>query len=66
MMYDVRLDPFRIGLTEPIQTARGTIGDLVDLDLAYSPPYGNAKDPVNLAGMVGRNLLDESTIGDCA
>ena len=39
----------------------GTIGDLVDLDLAYSPPYGNAKDPVNLAGMVGRNQLDGIT-----
>lgn len=37
---------------------RGSIADLVDLDLAYSPPYGNAKDPVNLAGMIGRNLLD--------
>lgn len=40
---------------------RGRIGDLVDLDLSYSPPYGNAKDPVNLAGMVGRNLLDGIT-----
>lgn len=39
----------------------GTIGDLVDLDLAYSPPYGNAKDPVNLAGMIGRNVLDGTT-----
>lgn len=37
---------------------RGRIGDLVDLDLSYSPPYGNAKDPVNLAGMIGRNLID--------
>lgn len=27
MMYDVRVDPFRIGLTEPIETARGTIFD---------------------------------------
>lgn len=25
MMFDVRIDPFRIGLTEPIETARGTI-----------------------------------------
>ncbi len=35
-----------------------TAADLVELDLAYSPPYGSAKDPVNLAGMVGANLLD--------
>lgn len=27
MMFDVRLDPFRIGLTEAIETARGTIFD---------------------------------------
>ena len=34
-----------------------TVDDLIDLDLAYSPPYGQAKDPVNLAGMVGENVL---------
>ncbi|WGT48306.1 FAD-dependent oxidoreductase [Tessaracoccus lacteus] len=34
------------------------VGDLIDLDLAYAPPYGQAKDPVNLAGMVGSNVLD--------
>lgn len=32
------------------------VDDLIDLDLAYSPPYGQAKDPVNLAGMVGENV----------
>lgn len=35
-----------------------TAGDLVDLDLAYSPVHGSAKDPVNLAGMVGSNVVD--------
>ena len=35
-----------------------TAGDLIDLDLAYSPPYGQAKDPVNLAGMLAQNVLD--------
>lgn len=35
-----------------------TAYDLIDLDLAYSPPYGSAKDPVNFAGMVGANVLD--------
>ncbi|MFT4279776.1 FAD-dependent oxidoreductase [Microbacterium sp.] len=33
------------------------VDDLIDLDLAYSPPYGQAKDPVNLVGMVGENVL---------
>ena len=32
------------------------VDDLMDLDLAYSPPYGAAKDPVNLAGMLGENV----------
>ncbi|WP_418275359.1 FAD-dependent oxidoreductase [Isoptericola jiangsuensis] len=35
-----------------------TADDLVDLDLAYAPPFGAAKDPVNLAGMVAANTLD--------
>jgi rhodanese-related sulfurtransferase len=34
-----------------------TVHDLADLDLAYAPPYGSAKDPVNLAGMVAQNVL---------
>lgn len=33
-----------------------TVDDLIDLDLAYSPPYGQAKDAVNLTGMVGENV----------
>ena len=34
-----------------------TVDDLAGLDLAYSPPFGSAKDPVNLAGMAASNLL---------
>lgn len=33
------------------------VDDLIDLDLSYSPPYGSAKDPVNMVGMVGSNVL---------
>lgn len=33
-----------------------TASDLADLELAYSPQYGSAKDPINLAGMVADNL----------
>lgn len=36
---------------------RMPIADLIDLDLSYSPPYGQAKDPINLAGMEGDNVL---------
>lgn len=35
-----------------------TIRDLSELELAYAPPFGSAKDPINLAGMAGTNVLD--------
>ncbi|MHB8967669.1 MAG: FAD-dependent oxidoreductase [Thermoleophilia bacterium] len=35
-----------------------TVFDLEHLELAYAPPYGSAKDPVNMAGFVGANLLN--------
>ncbi|MDG4858613.1 FAD-dependent oxidoreductase [Streptomyces sp. T-3] len=33
-----------------------TAPDLADLELAYAPPYGSAKDPVNMAGLIAENL----------
>ena len=35
-----------------------TVYDLEHLELAYAPPYGSAKDPINMAGFVGVNLLE--------
>ena len=34
---------------------------LAELDLAYAPPFGSAKDPVNVAGMIACNVLDGHT-----
>ncbi|MFC1541474.1 FAD-dependent oxidoreductase [Candidatus Latescibacterota bacterium] len=34
-----------------------TVYDLEHLELAYAPPYGSAKDPVNFAGFVAANIL---------
>ena len=34
-----------------------TVYDLEELELAYAPPYGSAKDPVNMAGFVACNVL---------
>jgi NADPH-dependent 2,4-dienoyl-CoA reductase/sulfur reductase-like enzyme/rhodanese-related sulfurtransferase len=31
--------------------------DLVDLDLCYAPPFGSAKDPVMMLGMIADNVL---------
>jgi NADPH-dependent 2,4-dienoyl-CoA reductase/sulfur reductase-like enzyme len=33
------------------------VQDLMDLELSYAPPYGSAKDPVNIAGYAAGNLL---------
>ena len=39
--------------------ARGGLhaDDLVDLDLSYAPPFGSAKDPVMMLGMIADNVL---------
>ncbi|QTL99028.1 CoA-disulfide reductase [Iocasia frigidifontis] len=34
-----------------------TVFDLQELELAYAPPYGSAKDPVNMAGFAAGNIL---------
>jgi NADPH-dependent 2,4-dienoyl-CoA reductase/sulfur reductase-like enzyme/rhodanese-related sulfurtransferase len=34
-----------------------SVTDLEDLELAYAPPYGAAKDPINIAGYVATNAL---------
>ena len=37
----------------------GTVYQLAQLDLAYAPPYGSAKDPVHMAAFAAINDLDE-------
>lgn len=49
---DKRLDVLATALQ-----AGMTVHDLADLELGYAPPFGSAKDPVNLAGMAGQNVL---------
>lgn len=33
------------------------VTDLTDLELCYAPPFGSAKDPVNMAGFVAENVI---------
>jgi len=33
------------------------VSDLEELELCYAPPYGSAKDPVNMAGYVANNII---------
>lgn len=35
-----------------------TIADLPELELTYAPPFGSAKDPVNLLGYVAMNVAE--------
>lgn len=36
----------------------GTVQDLTELDLAYAPPFGSAKDPLHMAGFAAANERD--------
>lgn len=50
---DKRIDVFATAIR-----AGMTVWDLQELELAYAPPYGSGKDPVNMAGFVAGNILD--------
>ena len=45
---DVIATAIRGGITAP---------ELADLELAYAPPFGSAKDPVNMLGYVAENVV---------
>jgi rhodanese-related sulfurtransferase len=45
---DVLATAIRAGLSAP---------ELADLELAYAPPFGSAKDPINMLGYIAENLL---------
>ena len=47
----------RIDVIAAMVTMGGTLEDLKELELCYSPVYGTAKDVVNHAALVGLNLL---------
>lgn len=47
----------RIDVVATALRAGLTVHDLADLELCYAPPFGSAKDPVNLAGMAAQNVL---------
>jgi len=49
---DKRCDVFATAIR-----AEMTAFDLTRLELCYAPPYGSAKDPVNMAGYVIENIL---------
>jgi rhodanese-related sulfurtransferase len=50
---DKRIDVIATAITAGLPAAA-----LADLELAYAPQYGSAKDPVNMLGWVARNLAE--------
>ena len=49
----------RIDVIASLITMGGTLEDLKELELCYSPIYGTAKDVVNMAALVGLNILHD-------
>ncbi|KST79029.1 CoA-disulfide reductase / Polysulfide binding and transferase domain [Lactococcus lactis subsp. lactis] len=47
----------RIDILSTAIKAKLTVFDLPELELTYAPPFGSAKDPVNMAGYTAINLL---------
>lgn len=47
----------RIDVIAALLTKGGTLEDLKDLELCYSPVFGTARDIVNLAALIGLNVL---------
>lgn len=37
---------------------RGTMEDLIELELAYAPPFNSPKSPLNMAGFIAENLKE--------
>ncbi len=55
---DKRIDVMAVAIK-----AGMTVFDLHELELSYAPPFSSAKDPVNMAGYVGENvMLNESKV----
>lgn len=48
----------RIDVISTIMRNNGTIQDMLDSELCYAPPYGSAKDGVNILGMHADNILN--------
>lgn len=48
----------RLDVIATLMHFRGTVHDLAELDFAYAPPFGLAKDPLHMAAFAAQNDLD--------
>lgn len=53
---DKRIDVIATAIRSKI-----TAPELADLELAYAPPYGSAKDPINMLGYIAENIISGLT-----
>lgn len=49
----------RIDILASAIQRKSTIYELTEFEHAYAPPYSSAKDPVNMAGFVAENILQD-------
>jgi NADPH-dependent 2,4-dienoyl-CoA reductase/sulfur reductase-like enzyme/rhodanese-related sulfurtransferase len=54
---DKRIDVMAVAIR-----AGMTVDDLAELELAYAPPFGSAKDPINMAGFMAQNVIDGTLV----
>jgi len=47
----------RVDVISTTMHSGGTVFDLEELELAYAPPYGSSRDPVNIIGFLAGNML---------
>jgi rhodanese-related sulfurtransferase len=47
----------RIDVISTMIQKGATVFDLEEAELCYAPQFGAAKDPINMAGMIGANIL---------
>jgi NADPH-dependent 2,4-dienoyl-CoA reductase/sulfur reductase-like enzyme/rhodanese-related sulfurtransferase len=52
----------RIDVIATAIRANMRVTDLAELELAYAPPFGSAKDPINMAGFIAENVLDGTLV----
>ena len=58
---DKRIDVIATAMHATADHGGLTIDDLMDLELAYAPQFGSAKDAINIAGYVGNNVISGTT-----
>ncbi|MBQ9949826.1 MAG: FAD-dependent oxidoreductase [Clostridia bacterium] len=47
----------RMDVISTVMRLGGKVTDLASLELCYAPPFGSAKDPVNMIGFVAENVI---------